>query len=324
VLFHENYFQHNVLEAGAHWADCPWRSANNVNDTGFPEPPPYIGDKRIFIAAQFYDVTNPRRRELHRGYIRQCLDNFTGCSNVVQLTSAEYSGALEFVQFWIDTVAEWEKEHSRDALVALSAPKNVQDAILNDPRREPFVDIIDIRYWSYTADGNLYAPEGGKHLSPRQHLRQTKQKSGGFAAVVKAVREYRDRFPEKAVTYYADMHCPSGRDGWAVLIGGGSLPNVRLPEKLARSVVSMVPADDIVEGNGVWQLANRGGDCLAYVEKPGNTLQVNSRSAAARYRVHWIDGDTQEELTADTVTIDQPTQLTSKAKVLWLERVATD
>ena len=40
VLFHENYFQHNILEAGAHWADCPWRPANNVNDTGLPEPPP--------------------------------------------------------------------------------------------------------------------------------------------------------------------------------------------------------------------------------------------------------------------------------------------
>jgi hypothetical protein len=324
VLFHENYFQHNVLEAGAHWADCPWRPANNVNDTGFAEPPPYIGDKRIFIASQFYDVTHPQRRELHRGYIRQCLDNFAGCSNVVQLTSAEYSGPLEFVQFWLDTVIAWEKEHDRDVLVALSAPKDVQDAILNDPRRGPFVDIIDIRYWAYAADGDLYAPEGGQHLSPRQHLRQTKQKSGGFAAIVKAVREYRDRFPEKAVTYYADMHCPSSRDGWAVLIGGGSLPNVKLPEKLARDVVSMGPADDIVEGNGVWQLANRGGDCLAYIEKPGTTLQVNSRIAAARYRLHWIDGGTNEELAADTVTIAQPTQLTAKASVLWLERVATD
>jgi hypothetical protein len=34
VLFHQNYFQHNILEAGAHWADCPWRSANNINETG--------------------------------------------------------------------------------------------------------------------------------------------------------------------------------------------------------------------------------------------------------------------------------------------------
>ena len=28
LLFYENYFQHNILEAGAHWVDCPWRSSN--------------------------------------------------------------------------------------------------------------------------------------------------------------------------------------------------------------------------------------------------------------------------------------------------------
>ena len=48
VLFNENYFQHNILEAGAHWVDCPWRSANNINHTGFPEPPPFAGDKADF------------------------------------------------------------------------------------------------------------------------------------------------------------------------------------------------------------------------------------------------------------------------------------
>jgi hypothetical protein len=74
VLFHQNYFQHNILEAGAHWAYFPWRTANNINDTGFPEPPFYAGDKRIFLAEQFYDVTHPVRRPLHRAYIRQCLE----------------------------------------------------------------------------------------------------------------------------------------------------------------------------------------------------------------------------------------------------------
>jgi hypothetical protein len=64
------YFQHNILEAGAHWVDCPWRPANNLNATDFPEPPPfrdsdgrepptYEAGKRIFMAEQFYDVTHP-------------------------------------------------------------------------------------------------------------------------------------------------------------------------------------------------------------------------------------------------------------------------
>ncbi|HEX6962639.1 MAG TPA: DUF6298 domain-containing protein, partial [Lacipirellula sp.] len=89
ALLHQHYFQHNILEAGAHWADSPWRPANNVNGTGFPEPPPYVGDKRIFLAEQFYDVSHPRRRALHRRYIRQCLDNFRDSSNVIHFTSAE-------------------------------------------------------------------------------------------------------------------------------------------------------------------------------------------------------------------------------------------
>ncbi len=63
-------------------------------------------------------------------------------------------------------------------IVGLSAPKNVQDAILADPQRAPHVDVIDIRYWAYTADGELYAPDGGQNLAPRQHLRQTTSEAG--------------------------------------------------------------------------------------------------------------------------------------------------
>ena len=88
----------------------PWRPANNVNDTGLPEPPPYIGDKRHLHGRRRSTTSATRScRELHRGYIRQCLDNFADRSNVIQMTSAEYSGPLEFTQFWLDTIIEWEK-----------------------------------------------------------------------------------------------------------------------------------------------------------------------------------------------------------------------
>ncbi|MBD0287582.1 MAG: ABC transporter permease, partial [Flavisolibacter sp.] len=85
ILVHQQYMQHNIIEAGAHYADFPWRPVNNVNNTGFPEPVPYAGDKRIFMAAQFYDVKHPVRRQLHRAYIRQCLDNFKDNTGVIQL-----------------------------------------------------------------------------------------------------------------------------------------------------------------------------------------------------------------------------------------------
>jgi uncharacterized protein DUF6298 len=323
VLFHQNYFQHNLLEAGAHWVDCPWRPANNVNDTGLPEPPLLVGDKRIFMASQFYDVTNPRLRKLHRGYIRQCLDNFAGCSNVIQFTSAEYSGPLEFTQFWLDTIIEWQREHSHDVLIALSAPKDVQDAILADPEREPYVDMIDIRYWAYTAGGGLYAPQGGKNLAPRQHLRQTKEKPGGFAAIAKAVREYRSHFPEKAITYYADMHCPSGRDGWAVLIGGGSLANVSLPAKLGRIVPTMVPVENFVTSDDTWCLANQQGDALIYVDQPGITLQINATNGDGRRRLHWIDIKTNKVSTEEVTTTGDPFRVMAKTNLVWLEAPET-
>src|SRR5439155_12090517 len=173
VLINQHFFQHNILEAGAHWASCPWRSANNINQTGFPEPPPYAGDKRIFMAEQFYDVTNPTRTAIYRTYIRQCLANNADNANVIHLASAEFTGPLHFMRFWIDTVAEWEKETGKKPLIGLSATRDVQDAILSDPVRAPIVNVIDIQYWWYEADRSAYAPPGGTNLALRQWERVT-------------------------------------------------------------------------------------------------------------------------------------------------------
>jgi hypothetical protein len=275
------------------------------------------------MASQFYDVSDPRRRELHRNYIRQCLDNFADRTHVVQMTSGEYSGPLEFTQFWLDTIIEWQREHGRDVLVAISAPKDVQDAILADPARAPHVDIIDIRYWAYTADGGVYAPEGGKNLAPRQHLRQTRQKPGGFEAIVKAVREYRSRFPDKAVTYYADMNCPSGRDGWAVLIGGGSLPNVRMADDLARIIPNLQPAADVLSEDCQWRLAGDHGDYLIYTESVGSEIRGRLPDSSSNYRVRWINPTTGEQTEDGTVTAGK-INIRAKTNVLWLQRIAKD
>jgi hypothetical protein len=186
------------------------------------------------MAEQFYDVSHPVRRELHRKYIRKCLDTFTANSNVIQLTGEEFTGPLHFVQFWLDTIGEWKKETGNTTvIIGLSTTKDVQDAILSDPSRAKLVNLIDIRYWWYQADGTAYAPQGGQNLSPRQHARLLKPKPSSFDQVVRAVREYRQRFPDKAVIYSVD-----GGDklGAAVALGGGSLPNLSAstdPELLA-------------------------------------------------------------------------------------------
>lgn len=83
-------------------------------------------------ANAFCDVSNPVRRDLHRRYIRQCLDVLGGSERVVFQISEEYTGPLSFMQFWLDTIAEWEKEHGRKVHIGLGATHDVQEAILAD------------------------------------------------------------------------------------------------------------------------------------------------------------------------------------------------
>lgn len=285
LLYHQNYFQHNILEAGAHYADFPWRTANNINQTGFPEPPPYAGDKRIFIADQFYDISIPERKALHTAYIRQCLDNFTGQSGVIQFISAEYTGPLHFVQFWLDVIGEWEREKGKNAWVALSTTKDVQDAILADPKYAALIDVIDIRYWHRRENGTDYAPEGGKSLAPRQHARIQKVGKVSFGSVYNAVLEYKNKYPEKAVLYNANG---AAQNAWAVLLAGGSVSAVpALPKAFLEAVPEMEPS----ESNGQYVLSKAGRGVVIYQE--GNAaLQADLTDFGGNYQLQRINART--------------------------------
>src|SRR4030095_2304872 len=174
----------------------------------------------IFMAEQFYDTTNVGRKKIHRAFIRQCLENFKDNKSVVQLIGAEFTGPLHFVQFWLDVIDQWEKENKQKEIIGLSTTKDVQDAILGDPKRAAVVDLIDIRQWHYQEDGTTYEPKGGKNLAPRQHARLLKPKRTSFEQVYRAVSEYKQKFPTKAVIYSGDSY---DQFGWAVLMAGGSL-----------------------------------------------------------------------------------------------------
>lgn len=285
ILLAQHYFQHNVLEAGAHWADYPWRSANNINHTGFPEPPPYAGDKRIFQAHLFYDVTDANRADLHRRYIRHYLDELGERPNVIHAIGDEFTGPLEFMQFWIDTVAEWEKETGLHPLIALAATKDVQDAILADPGRAAAVDIIDIRYWWYQKNGELYAPEGGRNMSPRQFSRLLKPDHSSFGQIARAVGEYKRKFPGKAVIYSAEG---MEKNGWAVVMGGGSLP-VALPsaEKiLLEDIAKKKPSDCVKAEEGAWALESEDGQYLVYLRGGECALDLGENAEAVV--VSWL------------------------------------
>lgn len=280
LLFNENYFQHNILEAGAHWVDCPWRTVNNINHTGFPEPVPFAGDKRIFMADMFYDISNPVRCELHRQYIRQCLNAFADNPNVIQVTSAEFTGPLHFVRFWLDTIEEWEKETGKKVKVALSTTKDVQDAILADPRRASIVDVIDIRYWHYKKDG-IFAPEGGKNMAPRQHMRKMKVGKTTYDEAYKAVSEYRLKYPEKAVTFYAQNYPALG---WGIFMAGGSCPVIPFRDKTFLTDAAGMKIEK-TNTPAYQKLAAAGKGCILYVHGGIADIPVELKG---RYTVHYI------------------------------------
>ena len=238
VLLAHMYFQHNILESAAHWADFPWRPANCLQATGFPEPPPFPPGGRIDMAEPFYDVTHPVRRGLHVAYIRQCLDVLSESGNVIVTVGAEYTGPEAFVRFWLETIRDWRRQTGRRVLVALSCTRDVQDAILADSALAAEVDVIDVKYWWYTADGTPYAPPGGERLAPRQQLRAWKGSKGRSAGqTARQVRELRLAHPEKAVICSSE-----GSDPVAVLLGGGSLAAIgSLDPEVGAAIVAMQP-----------------------------------------------------------------------------------
>lgn len=288
ILIHQHYFQHNILEAGAHYADFPWRTANNINDAGFPEPPPYAGDKRIFIAELFYDISHPGRRKLHRAYIRKCLENFQDNSNVIHLIGEEYTGPLHFVQFWLDVIHEWEKETGKNVLVGLSATKDVQDAVLNDSKRNAVTDIVDIRYWHPREDGSLYAPKGGKNLSPRQHARLVKPGKGSFEQAYQTILEYRQTFPGKVVLYSAQGY---DQLGWAVLMAGGSLPAIPPVQSnhFLKDVSVMKPLDK--ENTPFqWVIGHPRTGFIVFSKSTGS-IHLDLINSKGVFHTRWIDPD---------------------------------
>ncbi|MFN8349619.1 MAG: DUF6298 domain-containing protein [Spirosomataceae bacterium] len=322
LLIHQNYFQHNIIEAGAHYADFPWRPANNLNATGFPEPVPYAGDKRIFMAEQFYDVTHPVRRQLHRAYIRQCLDNFATTSGVIQLIGAEFTGPLPFVQFWLDTIKEWEQEKKKKVIVGLSTTKDVQDAILADAGRASTVDLIDIRYWHYQANGTVYAPAGGQNLAPRQHARLLNPKKTSFEQVYRAVSEYRQKYPDKAVTYAADN---ADAFGWAVLMAGGSLASIPsvADTQFLKDVSLMKPMAS--QASDQWVLGNEKAGFVIYKES-NETVKLDLSQTVGTFSVAYINPKTGVVTSSnETVKAGSKIELPSNASnILWLKRRITD
>lgn len=322
LLMQEHYLQHNIIEEGAHWVDYPWRSANNINNLGFAENPHYGGDKRVYMAEEFYDITHTVRNHFHRLYIRKNLDNFRDNDNIIHHLGMEFTGPAHFVEFWLDVIGEWEKENNKDVTVMLPGTKDVQDAILSDPERSSLVEIIDIINWQYRKDGSLYAPEGGVSLAPRQYARLTDVGETSFDQIYMAVNELHAKYPEKAVVY---SRGGTNLSGWAVFMAGGSLtslPAIKDDAFLINAADMTTIVTDEKSIPQYYMIGKKGSGYIIYSGSGDIKSELNGDKT--NYNLKWINPVTGEVINTK-IRFTRGTQVSAKAPfggaaVAWLSK----
>lgn len=272
LIINQHYFQHNILEAGAHWVDCPWRNVNNINSQHFLEPVPFTGDKRVFTADLFYDVKDKAYADLHRQYIYKVLDEFADNPNIYHSISEEFTGPQHFVEFWLQCVSEWNAKTGRHARIILNCTKDVTDAVMAKPEYSQLVDAVEVEQWFYD-NGTLYAPKGGQNLAPRQHMRLTKTGHPVFDDVYRCVSEARQQYAGKAILYYAKEY---DRHPWAVLLAGGSCPVLNIESQdLAKAILTMTPQP---VQDGIYKMQGKGGTLVYNASDKAVTLTVKGKA----------------------------------------------
>ena len=343
LVFHHNmYNTHNVLEIPPHWFDYPWRPANNINNTGLPEPPPVEPGNHIHLANEVYDVSNPVRRELHRAFLLHELDSLGAVHNLFFSLGAQFSGPLAFQEFFQDTVAEWEKKTGRTVRVELATSKDITDAILANPARARQVAAIDMRYWQYKKDGTLWAPEGGKNLAFREMIGRDFGRSGDQPPdttpyqVYRQVREYHDKYPNIAIVAWN-----GGAGPIPVLMAGGAEALMRNPsagqgqgptvdrtpldgfvqQQLAGVLMKMSPRDGVTaDPEQAWCLADERSESVLLYSVAGESIKLAKALPGAQYTGVWFDprtGNTRPLEGAVGMEIRKPS---AEAWLLWLKR----
>lgn len=346
VMYHTLYNTHNLQEWGAHWIDFPWRPANNINHTGLPEPPPFeplkSGDLtiKLHVANQFYNVDDPERRRLHRDYIFHELDQLGSCRNVVFGLGFQFAGPLAFQQFFQDTVAEWERQSGRTVRLALVTSKDIEDAILADPVRAKQIAVIDLRYWQYRPDGSLWAPPGGTNLAFREAVARDFGKAADFPPpttprqLYRQVREYHDRFPDKAIVAWT-----GGVGPIPILMAGGAQALLRNPtgghaqggvidratldsfvtSRLAANLMKMAPRDDLLaDAANTWSLCDDACRNILIYSLHGDSIAV-IKPLKKTYSGLWFNPRTGETLAhGSSISLLKAATITKPTNADWL------
>ncbi|GAB3537651.1 DUF6298 domain-containing protein [Pontibacter brevis] len=341
VLYHHLYNNHNLLETASHWIDFPWRPANNINETGLPEPPPLETRDRVHVANQFYDATNPKLRELHRAYIFHVLDQLGKFDNIIFGLSFQYSGPFEFQKFFQQTVAEWEQKNNRTVRLVLDTSKNVTDAILADPELAKQVAVIDMRYWHYLPDGTLWAPQGGQNLAFREmHPKEFGDPTTPEQAY-RQVREYHSKYPDKAIVAWH-----SGAGPVPALMAGGAQVLMRNPtaghgqgrtvdrhpldtfvqQHLAEKLMHMQPQDGVLaNGHKNWVLADEARSTILLSSLSGQNMKLLQKLPKKTFTGIWFNPQTGETRLAELPkSFKRGTSMQKPSQEHWLLLLKTE
>lgn len=274
ILIHNNYYRGSVRDFEIYWADSPWRTTNNINNTGISE-----NNESVKNVNRIFDLSNLVLTDLHQKYIRQCLNNFKENNSVIQTAGFESSAPLQFVRFWTDVIREWENETGKTPIIALSAVKNIRDSILADPVRSKVIDLIDIRSSENGSEHKSGFARQDNSVDNSAKASNVETADSLFEQVYNEVLTYRIKYPGKAVCYSIN-----GKDsyGWPVFMAGGSLaalPRIQV-NGFVEGALEMVP----VISPGKFILRDKKGQCIIYF--PGNTeMDIDLRSAKATLKL---------------------------------------
>jgi hypothetical protein len=364
IVFYDLYNTHNVLEIGPHWIDYAWRPANNINDTGLPEPPPFKPHGRNDVGNEFYSTEYAPLRELHRAYMLHTFDELANLPNVIFGIAYQYAGPLSFEQFFQDTAREWEQKHpGKHIRIALTTSKQSTDAILADPVRSQQIAVVDMRYWEYEPDGTLFAPKAGENHAFRELISQA---FPGYTdtppattpqMVYREVREYRDRYPDKALMPMEEGAGPipilmAGAASQSALVGGrppGPVPTAqqsatamyplrsasvppasnrpnpdRMVEQfvhayLARDLMKMSPKDGWVAApECTWVLAGGADNPVLIYSLSSDDITLATALPAKTYQAMWFDPRTGATQDAKPVSGAAQTSLPKPDAREWL------
>jgi hypothetical protein len=333
ILYYNFYFQHNLLESRSHYVDFPWRPVNAIQATDMPDEVP--------AANAFYDVAHPVRRDLHRRYIRHSLDVLAGRTNVVYGVDREYSGPLSFLEFWLDTIAEWTREKKRRPFVALEVPKPQMDAILADPKRRHLISAVGFHHWVYRPDGALFSIASGIDRAPRQQLdgivrasdiatlhaglpglpqdpeqlRATREFQAMRDALWKtsepmryrAWREYRDRFPDMVLLTRDDLYP-----------GLTHALETAIP---AAARQGLAPVDAVLtHRDTAWAVRNPTSGAVLVYSLAGAAPELGPVVLGGSYDVVWVSerGEKRDRMTLDGRALAVPSEFHRLPWAAWL------